>query len=136
MGVDDVEGPEVAGSVAVQSVVSSQIPAEVAGFKDVSASDSLGSYLSGHNQTILDLEVKDKKQKLCARKIVGTILILLLIGQNVAIAWFVYAAYVNGNIESLATVISVVCTSTLAETAAIVHTMVRWIFSDVEYKIK
>lgn len=121
--------------------MTSDIPAEAAHFKDVSSdhlsrTDSNPSGYNSHNGEILKMEIRDKKHKLWFRIIVSPVLIALLLVQNYLICVFVFHAYHDGRLEQLGTILSIVCTATLAETAAIVHTMVKWVFSDMEYKLR
>ncbi len=116
--------------------MSEHVPSEVSDFKVVPEGGLKPEIRDGHNATILELEINDKQQKLKARKWIGGFLVVLLIAQNIALFFFVKAAYQNGDLSSLATVISVISTATLVETAAIVHTMVRWIFSEMQFTIR
>lgn len=116
--------------------MSDQVPLEVAGFTPL-GQDGLGpEYKGWHNTQILELEIRDKKQKLTARPWIGFALSGLLILQNYAVFGMAFVAYSQGKIEEMAPVMSVICTATLFETAAIVHTMIKWIFSDMEYKTR
>ncbi|MDD5437739.1 MAG: hypothetical protein PHC70_01195 [Patescibacteria group bacterium] len=112
------------------------IPEEVEGFTDVPDNGLDPCDIKLYNQSILTLEVSDKKQKLIARWVVAGTLMFLLLVQNSFIGYFLHSAYRDNRLSEFATVISIICTATLAETYGIIHTMVRWIFSDMEYKIR
>ncbi|KAA0206877.1 hypothetical protein EDM68_00940 [Candidatus Uhrbacteria bacterium] len=113
-----------------------QVPAEVSGFKPISP-DGLDPKIKGaYNGIILDLEIKDKRQKLMARPMIGASLVTLLLVQNILVYYLLFIAYGEDNMKDLSPVLSIVCTATLIETAAIVHTIVKWIFSDMEYTIR
>jgi uncharacterized membrane protein YhdT len=110
------------------------LPTETRTFANI-GKDGLSSDVRGlYNSTILEIEIRDKGQRVKARPCIGIGLSALLVLQNAFLVWFIIASYQTGRLEGLAPVISVVCPATLLETAAIVHTMVKWIFSDVEYK--
>ena len=115
------------------------LPTEAADFKDVAGiqvDPETSQKIRNHNDGILKLESSDKKHKLWFRIIVAPILIALLIFQNGCVFYFVFLAYRHGMLEQASAVLSVICTATLVETAAIVHTMVKWVFSDVDYKLR
>ena len=112
-----------------------QVPAEVSGFQEV-PEGTLGAdeAKNKHTGDLFRIEIADKKQKLWSRPIIGILLSALLAWQNWQVFGFLYITYRDGRLEQLAPVFSVLCTATLIETAAIVHTMVKWIFSEMEYK--
>ncbi|MEO5927100.1 MAG: hypothetical protein ABIO72_00330 [Patescibacteria group bacterium] len=114
------------------------LPGEAADFKQVETiGDGIDPALKGnHNTTILKLEIADKRDKLWSRRIFAPILVWLLLVQNLLVYYFIFAAYSDGKLGEAATVLSIICTATLVETAAIVHTMVKWVFTDMEYKIR
>lgn len=116
--------------------MSDQVPEEVVGFTSIPLDGLNPNIRSYHNQTILNLEVKDKQWKLGARPKLGIGLSILLLVQNALVFWFIFSAYNDARLEEAAIVISIICTATLVETAAIVQIMVRWIFSDMEYKVR
>lgn len=89
-----------------------------------------------HDLHILDLEEADLRWKLMARKLFSGIFTGILVLQNIGVAWILYAAYVDGKLESLAVISSGLVVGTLAETAFIVRIMVQWIFSDSRYEVR
>lgn len=116
--------------------MSDSVPSEVGAFEAISEGGLNPDFRGNHNETILSLEVTDKKFKLRARLAFGIGLSVLLFAQNGALGLFLWNAYHEARIPEIATVFSVICTATLVETAAIVHTMVKWIFSDNEYRVR
>lgn len=92
--------------------------------------------LAEHDLQILDLEEADLHWKLRARKIFSGIFTGILVLQNAGVAWLLYTAYMQGQLESLAVIASGLVVGTLAETAFIVRIMVQWIFSDSRYEVR
>lgn len=107
------------------------IPKEVRDFKDTFDPQQTISF----NKQLLQIEVNDKKQKVGMRFWIAVALGALLICQNIAVFVFVYIAFFYGTLQNFATVISIICSATLMETATIVYTMVKWIFSDIKHEL-
>ena len=80
------------------------------------------------------VRLKDARLKYWARIIGGSFLCLLLLVQNVLVVLFIWAAYNANRLSELTIIFSVIIPATLAESAAIVHTAVKWIFADTDYK--
>ncbi|MFA5130002.1 MAG: hypothetical protein WC477_03735 [Patescibacteria group bacterium] len=78
--------------------------------------------------------MNDAKLRFYARIVVGIFFSVLLWIQNVIVFQIVFIAYVAGKLHDLSTIFSIIIPATLAETAAITHTMVVWIFKDTDYR--
>ncbi len=110
------------------------LPPEIKDFEKIGA-DGLSVDHRGYiNSKILGIEVRDKEQRVKARPLVGIWLAALLTLQNSFLIIFVWKVTKLNNPEDFSVILSIICPATLVETAAFVHTMVKWIFSDVEYK--
>lgn len=92
--------------------------------------------IAQHDLQVLELEEADLQWKLRARKIFSSIFTTILVLQNTGVAWLLYVAYRQGQLESLAVISSGLVIGTLAETAFIVRIMVQWIFSDSRYEVR
>lgn len=91
----------------------------------------------GATQEVLDLEslqLNDINNRIRNREKLKDFLIKLLIGQNIAVFGLVLLALLTDQMNSLQLVFSVLIGATLAETSSMVFFMVKWLFSDIEYK--
>jgi hypothetical protein len=80
------------------------------------------------------LRHRDAEWRIKARPVVGGTFIVLLLLQNFLLAVLIGGLAIAGDLSHSATLISVVTASTFAETAVIVRIVVKWLFSDIDYK--
>jgi hypothetical protein len=119
-----------------------QLPDPLFDFQPVEAqalknpNDNYLENISQHDLDVLELEEADLRWKLQARKIFSGIFTGILVLQNTGVAWLLYTAYRQGQLEGLAVISSGLVVGTLAETAFIVRIMVQWIFSDSRYEVR
>ena len=89
------------------------------------------------NKVFTDLQtvrLKDAKLKYRARIFGGIFLAFILLFQNIFVFTMVWIAYRGSRLPELTTLFAVLIPATLAESAAIVHTAVKWIFKETDYK--
>lgn len=80
------------------------------------------------------LRLKDVRWRIDTRPRVGWTIISLLIAQNVAVALGVAGAGITGQLRALVPLFLGISSATLVETAAIVQIVVRWLFSEIDYR--
>jgi hypothetical protein len=80
------------------------------------------------------LRLRDMSFRYWARYFVGIALMILLFVQYLVIYAFAATAFDQFRIEEVTVLLSIVIPGVLAETAAIVHTMVKWIFGETDYR--
>ena len=79
-----------------------------------------------------NVRLADAKLKFWARIVGGIFLCLLLLAQNIFVAVMIAAAYKAARLQELSLIFSIIIPATLAESAAIVHTAVKWIFKETD----
>lgn len=82
------------------------------------------------------LRLRDAFNKITNREQVRVFLMRLLVVQNSVVFFIVIVALVLNKLESLQFVFATLIGGTLAETAAMVFFMVKWLFSDIKYPEK
>lgn len=80
------------------------------------------------------LRIKDVRWRIDTRPRVGWTIISLLIAQNVAVALGVAGAGITGQLPALVPLFLGIASATLVETAAIVQIVVKWLFSEIDYR--
>jgi len=80
-----------------------------------------------------ELRLKDITWKLNNRDDLKTFLMRLLVAQNVVVFSLVTYALIFDKMKDLQLIFSTLVGGTLAETAAAIYIMTRWLFSDIKY---
>lgn len=109
-----------------------RLPKEVASFKEakLKPKDEREQLFTA----LQKVRLHDAKLKFWARIVIGFLLSGLLLWQNVQVFSLVWGSFASGHLPELTTILSIIVPATLAETAAVVHTMVKWIFKDTDYE--
>jgi len=80
----------------------------------------------------------DTESKIGFRKFFAVLFTLLLLVQNIFVYWIVYKSFfftIEGlKIEDVQVLLSVLVTGTIGQTVSIIWLMVKWVFSDIDYK--
>jgi len=84
----------------------------------------------------LDLEIIEIKSKISLRRSYATIFTGILMAQNVAVYGLVYRAYFDGSLDALQGILATLIAGTLAETYFAVRTIFKWMYQDIDYKLR
>lgn len=91
---------------------------------------------SKHFSKLQEQRERDNEWKIKNRPIVGWTLLGLFLGQNFLVFLLIFIAYFQSKLGGLEVILGVIMTGTLAETAFGVKTIIKWMFSDIDYKRK
>lgn len=80
------------------------------------------------------LRLRDILWRLENRQRFKQFLMLLLIGQNIAVFGLVGIALYLDRLQSLQLIFSILTTATLAETASMIFFIIKWLFSEIIYQ--
>jgi len=115
-----------------------ELPQEITSFEETSPTEWSEKYIQSIdriNLEILFAQLDDIGWRIKRRGIYGALLMLLLFLQNATVFILVYLSFSKGNLQDLQLILGTLVAGTLIETAYTVNIIIRWLFSDIVYKL-
>lgn len=95
--------------------------------------DAISSDVSGKNQKIIDLSIKDVEWRINSRKEYGKAFMFLLFFQNITVFCFVGYALGTNRLQQLDLTLGTITSATLIETFFTIRIIIKWLFKDINY---